>query len=182
MPRWLNPANLVTLLRLLLVPGIIQAIFTGRHSLALSLFATAALTDVVDGALARRFGMATQTGAYLDPIADKCLLSGVFLSLAVTHMVPWWAVAVILGRDIYILGAVIAVMLFTSVRKFPPSAWGKASTFVQISTVVLWMSRDVLELPVLDELCAAMLWLCVAFAAVSALHYTWRGWHALRVR
>ena len=68
----------------------------------------AALTDVIDGALARSYGLASQVGAYLDPIADKCLLSGIFLALGATGTVPWWFVAVVFGRDIYILLAVVA--------------------------------------------------------------------------
>jgi len=92
----------------------------------------------------------TQVGAYLDPIADKCLLSGVYLALAWAHLVPWWLVAIIFGRDIYILAAVAVVMLFTPIRGFPPSIWGKVSTFVQICTAVLWMARTIFATKVLD--------------------------------
>ena len=92
MPRWFNLANFFTLLRLILVPYIIGAILDGRHSRALELFFVAAVTDVIDGVLARTYGMATQAGAYLDPIADKCLLSGIFLALGATGRAPWWFV------------------------------------------------------------------------------------------
>ena len=78
----------------------IQAILDGRHALAFGLFALAAFTDFLDGAAARRLGVSTQAGAYLDPIADKCLLSGAFLALAAARMVPWWLVAVVFGRDL----------------------------------------------------------------------------------
>ncbi len=180
MPRWLNVANLFTLLRLLLVPFVIQAILAGRHAMAVALFAVAAFTDILDGAAARRLGTATQAGAYLDPIADKCLLSGVFLALAGAGMVPWWLVAVIFGRDVYILLAVGVLLLLTPVRGFPPSVWGKASTFVQILTAVAWLSRNVLEFRVLDALSWAMLWPCAAFTVWSAIHYTWRGLQVAR--
>jgi cardiolipin synthase len=175
MPCWFNLANLLTLTRLALVPFVIQAILAGRHFLALALFAAAAATDVMDGAAARHFGLSTRTGAYLDPIADKCLLSGVFLALAVARIVPWWFVAVVFGRDIYILIAVGAFLLMSPVREFPPSVWGKVSTFVQILTAVVWMARDVLELRVLDSLSTAILWPCLAFTLWSGIHYTWRG-------
>ena len=88
MPKWLNLPNLFTLLRVVLTPFVIKEILDGRHMLALELFAIAAFTDILDGAAARRFGVVTPTGAYLDPIADKCLLSGVFLALAVARIVP----------------------------------------------------------------------------------------------
>jgi len=175
MPAWINLANLFTLCRLLLVPFIIQAILAGRHFAALALFGLAALTDFLDGAAARRLGIATQAGAYLDPIADKCLLSGVFLALAVAGIVPWWLVAVIFGRDLYILAAVGIFLLATSIREFPPTVWGKVSTFVQIVTVILWLARGVLRLRVLDSLSTASIWFCVAFTVWSGLHYTWRG-------
>ena len=89
MPRWFNLANLFTLLRLILVPYIMGAILDGRHTRALELFFVAAVTDVIDGALARALRLGTQVGAYLDPLADKCLLSGVFLALGATGSVPW---------------------------------------------------------------------------------------------
>jgi len=103
MPRWINAANLLTILRLVLVPFVVSAILDGRHFLALALFAGAAVTDLLDGAVARRFRLATPVGAWLDPVVDKCLLSGVFLALACAGTVPWWLVFLIFGRDLYIL-------------------------------------------------------------------------------
>ncbi|HEV3200341.1 MAG TPA: CDP-alcohol phosphatidyltransferase family protein [Bryobacteraceae bacterium] len=175
MPRWFNLPNLLTLVRLVLVPFVIQAILEGRHFLALLLFAIAAVTDAMDGAAARYFALTTQAGAYLDPIADKCLLSGVFLAMAVARIVPWWFVAVVFGRDLYILIGAAAIWLMSPIREFPPSVWGKTSTFVQILTAVTWMARDVLELSALNLLSAVMLWLCMVFTLWSGIHYTWRG-------
>jgi cardiolipin synthase len=175
MPPWINLANFFTLIRIVLVPFVIQAILTGRHTLALALFAAAAVTDLLDGAAARRFGISTRAGAMLDPIADKFLLSGVYLALAAAHIMPWWLVVVIFGRDLYILLAVGILLVITTVRQFPPSRWGKISTFVQILTAVLWMSRDVLEFRVLHWLSWGMLWPCAAFTVWSGVHYTWRG-------
>ena len=164
MPSSVNAANLLTLLRLALVPFVILAILDGRHTLALALFAGAAFTDVLDGAVARRFSLVTRAGAWLDPVADKCLLSGVFLALAAAGTVPWWLVGIIFGRDFYILAGAATVMLLTPVREFPPSIWGKVSTFVQIVTVVVWMAGN----------SSAMLWPCAAFTIWSGIHYTWR--------
>jgi cardiolipin synthase len=173
MPRWLNAANLLTFLRFVLVPFVILAILDGRHTLALALFAVAALTDVLDGAVARHFRLATPAGAWLDPVADKCLISGVFLALAAAGTVPWWLVGIVFGRDFYILAGVAIVMLLTPVRKFPPSIWGKASTFVQVLTVVAWMAGNVGPARV-------MLWPCAAFTIWSGIHYTWRTLQVLR--
>ena len=179
MPRWVP--NLLTILRLLLVPFVILAILGAHHTRALTLFAVAAITDVLDGAAARRFDLRSQTGAYLDPIADKALLSGVFLALAATGSLPWWVVAVIFGRDFYLLAAAAILLWLTPVRNFAPSSWGKTSTFVQIVTAILWMARNVLGTSAIDALSSAMLWPCAAFTIASGLHYTWRGAHLARV-
>ena len=175
MPSWVNVANLFTALRLLAVPFIIQAILDGRHFFALALFAAAAFTDILDGAAARRFKLTTRSGAYFDPIADKCLLSGVFLAMAAARLFPWWLVGVIFGRDLLILIGVATVMLLTDIRGFPPSIWGKLSTFVQIVTAVVWLGRNALPFRVLDAASWFMLWPCAGFTIWSGLHYTWRG-------
>src|SRR5690242_3595513 len=117
MPRWLP--NFLTIARLLLVPFIIRAILLALHTEALVLFACAALTDLLDGAIARHFQITSPTGAYLDPVADKVLLSGVFLALAFGGYLPWWLVVVIFCRDLYILSAVLLLLWLTPLRKFP---------------------------------------------------------------
>jgi cardiolipin synthase (CMP-forming) len=175
MPRWVNIPNLFTLLRLILVPFVVEAILVGEHGRALLLFAGAALTDALDGAAARYLGRTTQAGAYLDPIADKFLLSGVFLALAVKDLIPRWLVWIVFGRDIYILAAVGLLLWFTSVRKFPPSVWGKVSTLFQVLTAVLWMIRNWVSEPVLNVFSSAMIWPCAFFTVWSGIHYTWRG-------
>ena len=173
MPRW--APNALTCLRLLLAPFVIQAIWKGHAAAALVLFACAAATDGLDGFIARRFELASARGAYLDPIADKILLSGVYLALAASGSVPWWLVGLIFGRDVYILLGASLFLRFTPMRKFPPSSWGKTSTFLQVVTAVLWMARNWLGGPVLYALAIAFLWPCAAFTLASGLHYTWRG-------
>ena len=180
MPKWANLPNLLTLLRLAMVPWVVYEILEGHYLLAGWLFGGAAFTDILDGLAARGLGEATETGAYLDPIADKCLLSGVFLALAWVRLVPRWLVALIFGRDLYILAAVAVLMRFTRLRRFPPSVWGKVSTFVQIATAIAWFSRAIFGARVLDEISSAMLWPCVAFTVWSGLDYTWKGIHVFR--
>jgi len=175
MPGWLNLPNLFTLARLALTPFVIAAILDGRHRDALLLFVAAGFTDYLDGASARWLRVSTQTGAYLDPIADKCLLSGVFLAMAAAQTIPWWVVGVIFGRDLFILAGVGIVLLLTSVRRFPPSMWGKWSTFVQILTAVVWMARNAAPSPVLDGMATGMLFPCVALTLYSGLDYLRRG-------
>ncbi|MGA2273725.1 MAG: CDP-alcohol phosphatidyltransferase family protein [Bryobacteraceae bacterium] len=175
MLRRINAANCLTALRLLLAPPIVVAMWAGRHALALALFALAAATDLLDGAVARRFGLETPLGAYLDPIADKCLLNAMFLAMAGAGMVPWWFVVIVLGRDVYLLLAAAILLRFTRRRKFPPSVWGKASTFVQIVTAVAALTAGMLGhsnpwIPV-----AALIRIAAVFTIGSGLEYTWRG-------
>ena len=182
MPRWFNLANFFTLFRLILVPYIVIAILDAHHGKALALFFVAALTDVIDGALARSYGLESQVGAYLDPIADKCLLSGIFLALGSTGTVPWWFVAIVFGRDIYILLAVVGVMALTKVRKFPPSQWGKLSTFAQIVAAVSLMVTNIWPLNVFHAISLATLWVSAGFTVWSGTDYTLRGVQTLRAR
>lgn len=182
MPRWLNLPNFLTIIRLVLAPFVVREILAGRHFVALELFAIAAVTDALDGAAARRFGSVSRVGAYLDPIADKVLMGGVFLALAIAAIVPWWLVILIFARDILILGGAISFLIFTNVRNMPPSVWGKLSTFVQIVTAVLWMGRNALDLPVLHVLAPLTVWLCAAATVWSGLDYTWRGVRLAKAR
>jgi cardiolipin synthase len=173
MKRSVNAANLLTLLRVVLVPFVIHAILDGQHFLALVLFTGAAVTDILDGAVARRFRLATPAGAWLDPVADKCLLSGAFLALAGAGTVPWWLVAIIFGRDLYILAGAAIVMSLTPVRKFAPSIWGKVCTMIQAVTAAAWMGGNVGG-------AGAMIWLCAGFTVWSGIHYTWRTLEVVR--
>ena len=182
MPAWLNLPNLLTLLRLVLAPFVIRAILRGEPLFALELFAIAAVTDVLDGTAARHFGSSTRGGAYFDPIADKVLMSGVFLALAIGGIVPRWLVVLIFARDIFILLGACVFLIFTSVRSMPPSIWGKLSTLVQIITAVIWMGRDALDMHLLDVLAPLTVWPCAAFTAWSGVDYAFRGNRLWRAR
>jgi cardiolipin synthase (CMP-forming) len=171
-----NLPNLFTFARLVLAPFVAYSILHGHDSQAIVLLFAAGITDVIDGFLARRLQVSTRVGAYFDPIADKILLSVVYVSLALAGAMPWWMVAVVFGRDVLILAMAAYGLLFTSVRKFPPSVWGKISTFLQIGAalVVLW-SRAGIPVPV-----SLALTLMIAGTVASGLHYIWRGLGMLR--
>jgi cardiolipin synthase len=181
MRTWLTLPNLFTLARLLLAPVIVCAILNRRAFAALAIFAVAAATDVIDGYLARQFGAATAAGAFLDPIADKLLLTGVYLALALAGSVPWWLVGVIFGRDLLILAASAVALLATKLRAFPPSIWGKASTFLQILTAVAFLGRGAFGSTFLAALSAALIWPTLALTVWSGAHYGWRGARLLRM-
>jgi cardiolipin synthase (CMP-forming) len=171
-----NLPNLFTLARLVLAPFIASDILRGHYSRAIILLFAAGFTDVIDGFLARRLKASTPAGAYFDPIADKILLSVIYVSLGLAAAMPWWMVAVVFGRDILILAMAAYGLLFTSLRKFPPSVWGKISTFFQIAAALLVMGdRAGIPAPVTLALC-----LMLVGTIVSGLHYMWRGLVMLR--
>jgi cardiolipin synthase len=107
-------------------------------------------------------------------------LSGIFLALGASGTVPWWFVAIVFARDIYILLAALAVMALTDIRKFPPSRWGKISTFVQIATALAFMVQNIWQTTLFQTIAAAMLWVCPIFTIWSGVHYTIRGIQTLR--
>ena len=172
----LSTPNLVTLFRLFLTPFVALDIWDGFYGRAIALFLVAGLTDIADGLLARKMGEATQAGAYLDPIADKILLTAIYLSLGLVHAMPWWIVALVFGRDLLILLMAAYGLLFTTIRKFPPSVWGKLSTFFQISAAMMVMCAHA-GLPAPERLA---IWLMVAATVWSGVHYAWRGIALLR--
>lgn len=166
-----NLPNLFTLARLVLAPFVASDILHGRYGRAIILLFIAGFTDVIDGFLARQFKIETRAGAYFDPIADKILLSVIYISLGAAGALPWWMVAVVFGRDILILAMAGYGLVFTSVRKFPPSVWGKISTFFQIAAALVVMgSRAGIRAPV-----TLAIVLMLAATIVSGLHYLWRA-------
>src|SRR5438445_1734941 len=103
----LSIPNLITLARILAVPVILWAITSGETRIAFALFLAAGLSDLVDGFLAKRFGMATELGAYLDPLADKAMIVSIYVALGIADAVPGWLVILVVSRDIMIVTAVI---------------------------------------------------------------------------
>jgi len=174
-PHWLNIANLLTLVRLACVPFAVHAILRQEHGRALAIVLFGGLTDAIDGTLARRFGMATSVGAYLDPITDKIFLSAGYIALATISSVPWWLVIEIFSRDVLILAASGASMLFLRMRHFPPSVWGKASTFLQILCALAVMIGNAAPDSAAPNWAGALIWPVAVLTAFSGIHYLWRG-------
>ena len=174
----INLPNLFTLARLALAPFIAIAILHGNYGRALILFFAAGVSDAFDGFLARKLGEATRVGAYLDPVADKILMAVIYLSLGFAGAIPWWMVAIVFGRDVLILGMVAWGLLFTSIRRFPPSIWGKVSTFLQILAALCVMGdRYGVQAPA-----QTALWLMIAATIWSGIHYAFRGLQLLRAQ
>jgi len=175
MRGFLNPPNLLSLARILLIPFVVAALAAGKYGQALVLIAVAGCTDALDGILARRFWWVTSAGAILDPVADKLLLTAVYLALGFGHLLPWWLVGIVVGRDIVILAASGLAILFTRHRKFPPSAWGKVSTIVQVAAVLVIICGRAFSSPAISRIGEWSIWLVAAATVWSGLHYAWRS-------
>jgi len=169
--------NLLSISRLALAGPAIHAILIGRWRAAAVLLAAAATTDGLDGLLARRWSTATRLGAYLDPIADKALLSGAFLALGIAGALPWWLVGLVFGRDVLILAGALLAMRLKRRRDFPPSRWGKLSTLIQVLTGgVALLSRAWPEGRLTPAL-AVLVWLAAAATLWSGLDYARRAFN-----
>ena len=132
--------NLITLGRILLVPVVVWAITAGEMRVAFVLFLAAGITDAVDGFLAKRFGMATELGAYLDPLADKAMLVSIYVALGITDAVPRWLVILVVSRDIMIVSAVILSWLVDKPVPLKPLRVSKLNTVAQIALACVVMA------------------------------------------
>jgi cardiolipin synthase len=128
----LSIPNLITLGRILLVPVVVWAIVSGAMLTAFVLFLVAGLSDAVDGYLAKRFNMASELGAYLDPLADKALIVSIYVTLGIAGNIPRWLVILVVSRDIMIIGAVMLSWLLGSPLKVKPLLVSKLNTVAQI--------------------------------------------------
>jgi len=163
--------NQLTLLRMTFLPFIVIKLVDGRYGVALILFVLAGMSDGLDGLVARALKQQTTLGQYLDPIADKLLLSTVFLVLSILHKIPWKFTVVVFSRDISILAASTVLFAIAGLRDFRPSVFGKANTFAQVAAVFF-----VLLLEIKPERWVAIARLTFlratfTFTIISAIHY-----------
>ncbi len=165
----LNLPNLVTLLRLLLIPVVIINLLEGRLKLALLFFILAGLSDALDGFLARALNQKTFLGAVLDPIADKLLLNSVYLLGAYLELLPDWLAVIVLSRDILILIGFGILVFYTKRLEVHPTILSKCTTASQILTVVLTLGRFA------EEILRASFLFTGGLTLASGFHYLWLG-------
>lgn len=173
---WTIP-NVLTLIRILLIPFFLVLLLKRFYPLALGLFAIGGLTDAFDGMIARRTKRGTRLGSYLDPLADKLLITSTYLALGLGGMeisIPLWLMVLVLGRDLIILcGYGLVFLLIQEKMDAQPTRIGKVSTGFQIVTVALVLTA-LSGAPI-----RALLPFCFAFTAavtaISGIHYICRG-------
>jgi cardiolipin synthase (CMP-forming) len=175
----LTAPNQLTLLRMIFLPFIVINLVKDDYKWALALFVLAGLSDGLDGLLARKLHQQTLLGQYLDPIADKLLMSTMFLVLSIERMIPWKYTVVVFSRDVSILLVSGVLFMIAGLRDFRPSIFGKANTLAQVAAIFF----------VLLLLVEPVRWVWIArtiflratfiFTIVSAVHYAFLVQHRL---
>jgi cardiolipin synthase len=167
----LSAPNQLTLLRMMFLPFIVIKLVEGHYSVALTLFVLAGLSDGLDGLLARTLKQQTVLGQYLDPIADKLLLSTMFMVLSILHKIPWKFTVVVFSRDISILFASAVLYAIAGLRDFSPSIFGKANTLAQVAAVFFVLLLEVNRSRWVAIARVSLLRATFFFTIISAMHY-----------
>jgi cardiolipin synthase len=177
----LTAPNQLTLLRMIFLPFIVINLLKHDFKLALALFILAGLSDGLDGLLARTLHQQTLLGQYLDPIADKLLMSTMFLALSIQQraLVPWKYTIVVFSRDISILLISGVLFMIAGLRDFRPSIFGKANTFAQVAaifSVLLFLVEPIVLVQIATKI---FLRATFIFTILSAVHYAFLVQHRL---
>lgn len=167
--------NILTFLRMALIPAFASLLFYGYSGWALAAFLVAGISDGIDGFVARRFDQQTELGTILDPIADKLLMTTSFIVLSMKSLpdsggplVPFWVTSAVIGRDVLIVSVAIAINIMTGFKGFRPSWLGKLSTLVQVASVCLIL---VAAIRGTGEYLAIVHFSVVSLAVASGFHY-----------
>jgi cardiolipin synthase len=167
----LTAPNQLTLLRMIFLPFIVINLVKHDFKWALALFVLAGFSDGLDGLLARTLHQQTLLGQYLDPIADKLLMSTMFLVLSIERMIPWKYTVVVFSRDISILMISGVLFMIAGLRDFRPSIFGKANTFSQIAAVFFVLLLEIRPQRWVWIARTVFLRATFIFTIISALHY-----------
>ena len=170
----MNIPNSLTIFRILLIPVYIGLLVYERFDEALIVLLVAGVTDALDGTIARAANQRTRLGAFLDPLADKLLLTSGFVTLSSIHLIPSWVTIVVVSRDAMLLLGTAVAQFTESPIDITPTFLGKGTTFLQLTYVllVIFLSSRHMELEMLSPLLFGM----VAFTIFSGCHYLYRGY------
>jgi cardiolipin synthase (CMP-forming) len=173
----MNIPNSLTILRILLIPVYVGFLIYQRFDAAMVVLLVAGITDALDGTIARAANQRTRLGAFLDPLADKLLLTSGFVTLSTIHLIPSWVTILVVSRDaMLLLGTAVAQFTETNID-IAPTFLGKGATFLQLSYVllVIFLSSRQMDLSMLSPLLITM----VAFTVSSGCHYLYRGYRSV---
>ena len=169
----MNLPNILTLARVLLIPFFVIFIINKNFQWAFFTFAIAGITDGMDGLLARITHQRTELGAYLDPIADKLLLSSAFISLAIIEFIPSWLVVIVITRDVIILMGFLVMWLTNYRPEIKPSLLSKLTTGFQIATILFVLMID--HSRTFQQLSVISIYATAVLTILSGFHYIYTG-------
>jgi cardiolipin synthase len=172
----LNAPNVLTLVRIMCVPLFLSLLADGDYRFALAVFVIAGITDGLDGMLARLTNARTQLGAHLDPAADKLLLTSTYITLGILGDVPIQLMILVVVRDVIILGGfLLSGAVVGQYMEMAPSVWGKATTCLQILSVIGVLTTRAAFMPLEPSRLAVLFVVTGAITVVSGADYVWRG-------
>jgi cardiolipin synthase len=174
----LNIPNTITVFRILCVPVFINLLIYDRFGFALAVFFTAVVSDGLDGLIAKVLNQKSRLGTYLDPIADKLLLTSAFITLSILQTVPIWLTTIVVSRDLILAMGTLLLHLLALHVEILPSWAGKVTTVLQFGYVVLMLAGESLAWGKAFAVPAA--WVVAVATIGSGLHYIWRGTRMLR--
>ena len=169
----MNLPNILTLIRILLIPAFVILIINKSFGWALVIFAIAGITDGIDGLIARITRQRTELGAYLDPIADKLLISAAFVTLAIIEIVPSWLAVIVITRDVIILLGILLMILIDYRPKIQPSLVSRVTTVFQILTIILVLMVEYGSF--FRHLSTVVIYGTTFFTILSGVHYIYIG-------
>ncbi len=158
-------ANKITTGRILMVPIIVIALLENHIKTVYSLLLVCMATDFLDGLVARHFKQGTKLGAFLDPMADKLLLTSIFMTLTYLHQVPMWTFVVVFSRDLLIVLGWAVIHILTGSSAIEPRILGKITTAVQMATALVCL------IPASPDIVRLSLWLMLLFTIASSVDY-----------
>jgi cardiolipin synthase (CMP-forming) len=168
---WTVP-NQITFLRLGFLPLFLILVLYEKYAWALLVLVFVAATDAVDGLLARRLNQKSALGAYLDPIADKLLLSSSFVALSMSKKIAWWLTVLVLSRDVLMLVVAAVILIIQGYRPFPPTLLGKATTFFEIALVFFTVLQAAYPDPRVEVPVHYLVYLVAILVTISGFHYS----------
>jgi len=168
----MNLPNSLTILRIFLIPVFIGFLIYERYEYSLAVLLLAGLTDGLDGTIARVANQRTRLGAYLDPLADKLLLTSGFITLSVLHLVPSWIAIVVVSRDMMLMTGTLLARLTESHLDISPTLLGKGTTLFQLSYLILVVVLTSRQMDLI--LLQPLLYLMVCLTIMSGFHYLYR--------
>jgi len=175
----MNLPNAITIIRILLIPLFLDKIIQGEMAFATIVYLTAAITDGLDGFIARVWNLQTKLGTFLDPMADKLLVITSFITLSVLEIIPLWLALAVISRDIIIVSGSLLVYLMKHDLTIRPQPIGKVTTFFQFSYILMVLVRSTADIPFLLKLFSPMELITGGLTVISLVVYILDGFKAL---